>query len=87
MDTRTTDDGLLARMTLTLRQQICGFHGHDSLLNFGKGRMSLLCSSCGHESPGWDVGPGAASRTPVSPASGSHAAGALGEHSVVLSGR
>lgn len=51
----TTDDGLLTRMTVKLRQQICGLHGHDSLLHFDNGRMSLLCSSCGHESPGWHV--------------------------------
>jgi hypothetical protein len=30
-------------------------HGHDSLLHFEHGRMSLLCSSCGHESPGWEL--------------------------------
>ena len=39
----------------SVRQFICGLHGHDSLLHFEEGRMSLLCSSCGHETPGWDV--------------------------------
>jgi hypothetical protein len=39
----------------SVRQFLCGLHGHDSLLHFEKGRMSLLCSSCGHETPGWDV--------------------------------
>jgi hypothetical protein len=38
-----------------VRQFICGLHGHDSLLHFEKGRLSLLCSSCGYETPGWDV--------------------------------
>jgi hypothetical protein len=38
-----------------VRQFICGLTGHDSLLHFGEGRVSLLCSSCGHETPGWDV--------------------------------
>ena len=38
-----------------LRRFICGLHGHDALLHFGDGRVSLLCSSCGHETPGWDV--------------------------------
>ncbi len=51
-----TDDGLLARMTVKFRQRVCGLHGHDSLLHFDNGRMSLMCSSCGHETPGWDVG-------------------------------
>jgi hypothetical protein len=39
----------------SVRQFICGLHGHDSLLHFEEGRMSLLCASCGHETPGWDV--------------------------------
>jgi hypothetical protein len=52
----TTDEGLLSRVTLKFRQRMCGLHGHDSLLHFDNGRMSLLCSSCGHESPGWQVG-------------------------------
>ena len=51
----TTDEGLLSRVSLKFRQQVCGLHGHDSLLHFDNGRLSLLCSSCGHESPGWDV--------------------------------
>jgi hypothetical protein len=38
-----------------MRQLICGLHGHDALLHFDHGRMSLLCTSCGYESPGWDV--------------------------------
>ena len=52
----TTDEGLLSRVTLKFRQRMCGLHGHDSLLHFDNGRISLLCSSCGHESPGWQVG-------------------------------
>jgi hypothetical protein len=38
-----------------IRQLVCGLHGHDSLLEFGQGRLSLKCVSCGHESPGWDI--------------------------------
>jgi hypothetical protein len=34
---------------------LCGLHGHDALLHFDHGRISLLCTSCGYESPGWDV--------------------------------
>jgi hypothetical protein len=45
----------MTRVGEQLRQFICGLHGHDSLLHFEDGRVSLLCSSCGHESPGWDV--------------------------------
>ena len=38
-----------------LHQFVCGLHGHDSLLHFERGRMSLKCVSCGHESPGWEI--------------------------------
>lgn len=64
-----TDDGLLARLTVKFRQGVCGLHGHDSLLHFDNGRISLMCSSCGHESPGWDVS-GRAARQQTTVASG-----------------
>ena len=47
--------GVMSRVGEQLRRLICGLHGHDSLLHFSDGRVSLLCSSCGHETPGWDV--------------------------------
>ena len=50
-----TTRGVLARAGVQVRQLICGLHGHDSLLHFEKGRLSLLCTSCGYETPGWDV--------------------------------
>jgi hypothetical protein len=46
---------LLGRAAGQLRQFFCGLHGHDALLHFEHGRMSLLCTSCGYESPGWEV--------------------------------
>lgn len=53
--TFTGTHGVMSRVGVQLRQFICGLHGHDSLLHFGEGRVSLLCPSCGHETPGWDV--------------------------------
>jgi hypothetical protein len=47
--------GFLTRIAEHLRQFVCGLHGHDALLHFDRGRISLLCTSCGYESPGWDV--------------------------------
>lgn len=38
-----------------VRQAYCGLHGHDSLLQFEQDRMFLKCTSCGHESPGWEL--------------------------------
>lgn len=43
--------GLVTRM----RQFMCGLHGHDALLHFETGRLSMRCTSCGHETPGWDL--------------------------------
>ena len=54
-ETRVETGGVMARVGEQLRQFICGLHGHDSLRHFEDGRVSLLCASCGHESPGWDV--------------------------------
>ena len=50
-----TAGGVLSRAALQVRQFLCGLHGHDSLKHFAHGRISLLCTSCGHETPGWDV--------------------------------
>lgn len=47
--------GLLGRAMDHVRQFVCGLHGHDALLHFEHGRMSLQCTSCGYETPGWDL--------------------------------
>ena len=57
---RVISDGYLERgfwamVTEKVRQFICGLHGHDALLHFETGRMSLQCTSCGYETPGWDL--------------------------------
>lgn len=56
---------VLSKATQQLRQLMCGLHGHDSLLHFEDGRISLQCASCGHETPGWDVKATMARRTPA----------------------
>lgn len=38
-----------------VRRFICGLHGHDALLHFGQGKLSLQCTSCGYETPGWEL--------------------------------
>ena len=38
-----------------VRRFICGLHGHDALLHFEQGKLSLQCTSCGFETPGWDL--------------------------------
>lgn len=61
-----TVTGLFDRVVTTVHQSLCGLQGHDALLHFDHGRISLLCTSCGHESPGWEVKQGAAA-TRVAP--------------------
>jgi hypothetical protein len=66
-NTESKPVGFFGRATGQLRQFVCGLHGHDALLHFDRGRMSLLCTSCGYESPGWDIreAPASASRERV----------------------
>lgn len=47
--------GLLARLVDVIRQFVCGLHGHDALLHFETGRLSMRCTTCGYETPGWDL--------------------------------
>lgn len=46
---------MLTRFTTRMRQAICALRGHDALLHFDTDRLSLLCTSCGYQSPGWEV--------------------------------
>ena len=33
---------------------MCGLRGHDSVLHFEGKRVMMRCTSCGHNSPGWE---------------------------------
>ena len=57
--------GFITRGMMRVRQFVCGLHGHDALLHFEQGRMSLQCTSCGYQSPGWDVRTAPARREPI----------------------
>jgi hypothetical protein len=61
-----TTTAFFVRMVEHVRQFLCGLHGHDALLHFGQGRLSLQCTSCGYETPGWDV-KGTPARTIATP--------------------
>jgi hypothetical protein len=54
--------GFVDRASRRARQFLCGLSGHDSLLHFQRGRISLVCVLCGHETPGWDLGGTATAR-------------------------
>jgi hypothetical protein len=50
---------VIDRAATHVRRFLCGLHGHDALLHFEEGRLSLVCASCGYETPGWDLTSGA----------------------------
>jgi hypothetical protein len=63
LETNPEPGSLLSKAASQLRQFVCGLHGHDSLMHFEQGRISLLCASCGHETPGWEVKASSLQRT------------------------
>ena len=38
-----------------VNQFFCGLRGHDSVLHFEGKRVNMRCTSCGHDTPGWEV--------------------------------
>jgi hypothetical protein len=50
-DTETMMNRTMARVS----QFFCGLRGHDSVLHFEGKRVNMRCTSCGHDTPGWDV--------------------------------
>jgi hypothetical protein len=49
------EPGILDWVGDRVRQLICGLHGHDALLHYERDRLSLMCTSCSYESPGWEI--------------------------------
>ena len=50
---------LFTRAFDVVRQFACGLHGHDALLHFEAARLSMRCTTCGYETPGWELKPAA----------------------------
>lgn len=46
---------MMGRVAIQMRQFFCGLSRHDALLHFEEGRLSLVCATCAHETPGWDL--------------------------------
>ncbi len=46
---------LTTRAMARFGQLICGLRGHDSVLHFEGNRVMMRCTSCGHDSPGWEI--------------------------------
>ena len=47
--------GALARTAGRLGQLLCGLRGHDTVLHFEANRVMMRCTSCGHDTPGWEI--------------------------------
>jgi hypothetical protein len=60
-NTRKTADvqagpaSVVARAMGRLGQLLCGVRGHDEVLHYEGNRVMMRCSSCGHDSPGWEI--------------------------------
>jgi hypothetical protein len=48
----------LQRASKRAGQLKCGITGHTVLLRYAPTRLSLQCTACGYESPGWELEPG-----------------------------
>ncbi len=53
--TTHTGVSLVARAVSRVGELLCGLRGHDSVLHFEGKRVNMRCTSCGHDTPGWDV--------------------------------
>jgi hypothetical protein len=57
-NSETDLEKVLAKIAKMLGQKFCGlvsFGKHDRLLHFEAERVTMRCSNCGHDSPGWDI--------------------------------
>ena len=45
----------LSRAAVRVSQWFCAMRGHDSVLHFEGNRVMMRCTSCGHDSPGWEI--------------------------------
>ena len=53
--TQAQDGNVVARAVSRFGQLVCGLRGHDSVLHFEANRVNMRCTSCGHDTPGWEI--------------------------------
>lgn len=51
----THGESMVNRAMMCVSQLLCGLRGHDSVLHFEGKRVNMRCTSCGHDTPGWEV--------------------------------
>jgi NAD-dependent SIR2 family protein deacetylase len=54
MDAQSTAS-IVNRAVARFGQLLCGLRGHDAVLHFEGKRVNMRCTSCGHDTPGWEV--------------------------------
>jgi NAD-dependent SIR2 family protein deacetylase len=53
--THEGSESVVARTIGRLGQLFCGLRGHDAVLHFEGNRVNMRCTSCGHDTPGWEI--------------------------------
>ena len=51
----TTNGALVARAMTRFGQIVCGIRGHETVMHFEGKRVMMRCTSCGHDTPGWEI--------------------------------
>ena len=55
VDRESVGIAVVARAITRLGQLFCGMRGHDAVLHFAANRVMMRCTSCGHDTPGWEI--------------------------------
>ena len=55
IDPARAANAFVARTVTRLGQLLCGMRGHDAVLHFEGKRIMMRCTSCGHDTPGWET--------------------------------
>jgi hypothetical protein len=55
LDSNATAASVMNRFLMRVGQLLCAMRGHDSVLHFEGNRVMMRCTSCGHDSPGWEI--------------------------------
>ena len=46
---------IVARAFTRFGQLLCGMRGHETVMHFEGKRIMMRCTSCGHDTPGWET--------------------------------
>ena len=52
---KISETSFVARAVGRIGQVICAMSGHDAVMHFEGKRVMMRCTSCGHDSPGWEI--------------------------------